>query len=94
MALLNSISSSLTGMKVAQSQLEIISNNIANVDTKGYTRQQVIITDNNYQTVGSNNLFYFQVGTGTDIAKVMTYRNIFYDQAYRASKNQVCKEAL
>lgn len=39
MALLNSISSSLTGMKVAQSQLEIISNNIANVDTKGYTRK-------------------------------------------------------
>lgn len=39
MALLSSISSSLTGMKVAQSQLEIISNNIANVDTQGYTRK-------------------------------------------------------
>ena len=39
MALLSSISSSLTGMKVAQSQLEIVSNNIANVDTKGYTRK-------------------------------------------------------
>lgn len=39
MALLSSISSSLTGMKVAQSQLEIVSNNIANVDTQGYTRK-------------------------------------------------------
>lgn len=39
MALLSSISSSLTGMKVAQSQLEIVSNNIANVDTAGYTRK-------------------------------------------------------
>jgi len=39
MALLSSISSSLSGMKVAQSQLEIVSNNIANVDTKGYTRK-------------------------------------------------------
>ena len=39
MAVLSSISSSLTGMKVAQSQLEIISNNIANVDTAGYTRK-------------------------------------------------------
>ena len=39
MALLNSISSSLTGMKVAQAQLEIVSNNIANVDTQGYTRK-------------------------------------------------------
>ena len=39
MALLSSISSSLSGMKVAQAQLEIVSNNIANVDTKGYTRK-------------------------------------------------------
>lgn len=39
MALLSSISSSLTGMKVAQAQLEIVSNNIANVDTAGYTRK-------------------------------------------------------
>ena len=39
MALLNSISSSLSGMKVAQAQLEIVSNNIANVDTEGYTRK-------------------------------------------------------
>ena len=39
MALLNSISSALSGMKVAQAQLEIVSNNIANVDTEGYTRK-------------------------------------------------------
>lgn len=39
MALISSLSSSLTGMKVAQAQLEIISNNIANVDTEGYTRK-------------------------------------------------------
>lgn len=42
MALLNSISSSLSGMKVAQAQLEIISNNIANVDTQGYTRKHAV----------------------------------------------------
>lgn len=39
MALISSLSSSLTGMKVAQAQLEIISNNIANVDTPGYTKK-------------------------------------------------------
>ena len=39
MGLISSLSSSLTGMKVAQAQLEIISNNIANVDTPGYTRK-------------------------------------------------------
>ena len=39
MALLSSISSSLSGMRTAQAQLEIVSNNIANVDTQGYTRK-------------------------------------------------------
>lgn len=39
MALISSLSSSLSGMKVAQAQLEIVSNNIANVDTPGYTKK-------------------------------------------------------
>ncbi len=39
MSMLVGFNSSLTGMKAAQSQLEIISNNIANVDTQGYTRK-------------------------------------------------------
>lgn len=39
MALLSGLQNSLSGMKVAQSQLGIIGNNIANVDTPGYTRK-------------------------------------------------------
>ena len=39
MALISSLASSLSGMRVAQAQLEIVSNNIANVDTVGYTRK-------------------------------------------------------
>lgn len=39
MGMLNSISTSLSGMKTAQSQLELISRNISNVDTAGYTRK-------------------------------------------------------
>ncbi len=46
MALLSSISSSLSGMKAAQAQLEIVSNNIANVDTKGYTRKTAMQSAN------------------------------------------------
>ena len=39
MVLISSLSNSLTGMKAAQSQLDIISRNIANADTPGYTRK-------------------------------------------------------
>ena len=39
MALIPGLSTSLSGMKTAQSQLDIVSRNIANVDTVGYTRK-------------------------------------------------------
>ena len=39
MSMLAGFNTALTGMKTAQSQLGIISNNIANVDTVGYTRK-------------------------------------------------------
>lgn len=39
MGMINSLSTSLTGMKTAQSQLELVSRNISNVDTIGYTRK-------------------------------------------------------
>ena len=39
MALLSGLQTSLTGMKVAQQQLDIIGRNVANVDTEGYTRK-------------------------------------------------------
>ena len=40
MALISGFGTALGGMKVAQSQLDIIGRNIANVDTEGYTRKQ------------------------------------------------------
>ena len=39
MALIGSLSTSLSGMKAAQAQLDIIGRNVANVDTVGYTRK-------------------------------------------------------
>ena len=39
MALLSGLQTSLTGMKVAQQQLDIIGRNVANVDTEGYHPQ-------------------------------------------------------
>ena len=40
MALISGLGTALSGMKVAQTQLDIIGRNIANVDTVGYTRKQ------------------------------------------------------
>lgn len=39
MALISGLGSALSGMHVAQSQISLVSNNLANVDTEGYTRK-------------------------------------------------------
>ena len=39
MALVAGLNNALSGMHVAQSQISVVSNNIANIDTEGYTRK-------------------------------------------------------
>jgi len=41
MGLSSALNNSLTGLRVTQSQMEIVSNNIANVDSVGYTRRKL-----------------------------------------------------
>jgi len=89
MSLLSSLYTGTSGIQVSQNAINTTSHNLANVDTKGFSRQQVIITDAKYYKVGSNKLNTFQVGTGTNIAKVMTYRNEFYDQAFRRNNGRL-----
>jgi flagellar hook-associated protein 1 len=44
MGLMGAMNASLSGLRVTQSQLEVVSNNIANVDSVGYTRRQLDVT--------------------------------------------------
>ena len=60
MALIPGFNTTLSGMKAAQQQLNIISNNIANADTPGYTRK----------TVGQNNLVLAGVSSGVSLSNV------------------------
>ena len=41
MGLMGAMNASLSGLRVTQSQLEVVSNNIANADSVGYTRRQL-----------------------------------------------------
>lgn len=46
MGLFGALSSSLSGLRVTQAQMEIVSSNIANVDSVGYTRRRVNVVQN------------------------------------------------
>lgn len=74
-----------SGLQNSQNALNTTANNLANVDTKGYVRQQVLFADRNYMTFNkSTSISYQQAGLGVTIADVVHTRDVFLDQYYRA----------
>ena len=74
-----------SGLQNSQNALNTTANNLANVDTKGYVRQQVLFADRNYMTFNkSTAISYQQAGLGVTIADVVHTRDVFLDQYYRA----------
>ena len=74
-----------SGVQNAQSALNTTANNLANVDTKGYVRQQVRFADKNYTTlkISASNVNMHQSGLGVSIGDVVHSRDIFLDKTYR-----------
>lgn len=72
-----------SGLNVSQSALNVTAHNLANVDTKGFVRQQVVQSDFKYIKMGESYISSFQRGLGANIDAVRQVRDIFLDQAYR-----------
>lgn len=72
-----------SGLNVSQSALNVTAHNLANVDTKGFSRQQAVIADFKYLTIGESYASSMQAGLGTKFAEVRQIRDIFLDRAYR-----------
>lgn len=85
MAGLGSIYVGTSGLQSSQNALNTTAHNLANVDTKGYTRQQVVMSDNLYNTLGASYLSPSQVGLGSEIAAVRQVRDSFLDAEYRVN---------
>ncbi len=73
-----------SGLFAAQQALNVVSHNVANADTKGYSRQT--LTTSQYrplQLVGDNGM----LGTGVDTGTVRQIRDEFLDFKFREEKN-------
>lgn len=74
-----------SGLQSSQNALNVVANNLSNVDTTGYVRQQVIFSDKHYLKIKdvttSTNMQ--QSGIGVSIGDVVHARDIFLDKAYR-----------
>ncbi|MGY2290223.1 flagellar hook-associated protein FlgK [Pseudomonas sp. SDO528_S397] len=70
----------MSGLNASQGSLSVLSNNIANVNTPGYSRQQSAQTAN-----ASNQYGGVFIGSGTTLADVRRVYNQFLTQAYQNS---------
>ena len=74
-----------SGLVNAQNAINVTANNLANVDTPGYVREQVRFSDKSYitrvnPTIQTN---MQQSGLGVSVSDVAHARDIFLDKAYR-----------
>ena len=73
-----------SGLQNSQNALNTTSNNLANVNTKGYVRQQVLQVDRNYTTFNTTAaISQQQSGLGMKIGDVVHARDVFLDKSYR-----------
>lgn len=77
-----------SGIRNSQNALNTTANNLANVDTKGYVRQQVYFSDKEYNYFGSASVSKQQAGLGLNIGDVIHARDMFLDKSYRAESGR------
>lgn len=83
MSSLSSLYVGVSGLNVSQASLNVTAHNLANVDTAGYVRQQVVQTDFIYKKLGDSYISIMQEGLGANFAEVKQVRDSFLDKAYR-----------
>ena len=74
----------VSGMRVNQAALTVTSHNIANVDTTGYSRQTIALTETVNDPAGSS-----AAGTGATVAEVKRARSQLLDNTYRQQNTEV-----
>lgn len=83
MSLMSDLYVGHSGLTTSQNALNTTGNNLANIQTKGYTRQQVVQSDAIYNSLGLSATTANQVGSGVTIAAIRQVRDRFMDTAYR-----------
>ena len=74
-----------SGLQTSQNALNTVAHNMVNVDTEGYTRQQVSLVTRTYNTISKTGsaVAYQQTGLGVNFAEVKQVRDYFLDKSYR-----------
>lgn len=83
MSLMSGLYVGQSGLQTSQNALHTVTHNLSNIDTTGYTRQQVVQADRTYINVGESYISKSQTGLGVSYAQVRQVRDYFLDRTYR-----------
>ncbi|MCR5650169.1 MAG: flagellar hook-associated protein FlgK [Lachnospiraceae bacterium] len=83
MSLFSGLYTGASGLVTNQNALNTTAHNLANINTSGYTRQQVTQGNRHYDTIGQSYVSSQQVGLGVSYSDVRAVRDYFLDKAYR-----------
>ena len=85
MPLMGSLWVGTSGLQNSQNALNTTAHNLSNVETIGYTRQQVQLSDKRYMTlsVDPKSINNKQVGMGVTYSRIKQVRDYFLDKTYR-----------
>lgn len=72
-----------SGLQSASHGLNTTSNNLTNVNTEGYVREQVVYEDRTYRKIGNAAISTQYAGLGVQVGTIVHNRDIFLDKAYR-----------
>jgi flagellar hook-associated protein 1 FlgK len=85
------LQTALSGLEAAQAAIDTTGQNIANANTPGYSRQQVLETERTPLTISSLSSVTgngSQLGLGVDITTISRIRDQFLDTQYRVQNTQ------
>lgn len=78
-----------SGLQTSQNAINVTANNLANLNTTGYVRQQVLQADRDYRTLSTTPaIANQQSGLGVTIAEVTHTRDVFLDKYYRTENGR------
>lgn len=85
MSLMGSLYVGTSGLQTGQNALNTTAHNMSNIDTTGYTRQQVQQGTRYYNTLSktASANSYQQIGLGVNYSQVKQVRDYFLDKTYR-----------
>jgi len=98
MSLMGSIYVGTSGLQAQSNALNTSAHNLSNIETKGYTRQQVLLGNKFYNNIGNAAVSDMQVGIGVDYTKCRQVRDEFLDASYRKESGrsafyEICSES-